>query len=122
MDSNPLIAKRIESFYPAYGTVASDGFQSGLNAPEIDLSLYEMDEEAEEEELEPAYTGPSPEELIAAAQAEIEEMRIEAEKNISFLKKRSIEEGRKEGSRIGYQLSPSGNKDPCAMQMERLVS
>ena len=99
VDTNELIAKRMESFYPAFGTVASDGFQSGLNAPEIDPALYGQEEEWEEEE--PVYQGPTPEELIAAAQAEIDEMRIEAEKNISFLKKRSMEEGKKEGYEVG---------------------
>ena len=98
VDTNELVAKRIEAFYPAGD--AAGGFQSGLNAPQIDPSLYEEEEEWEEA-TEPVYTGPSPEELIAAAQTEIEEMRAEAEKNISFLKKRSMDEGRKEGYEAG---------------------
>ena len=103
LDTNDLVAKRIESFYPAFGSVATDGFKSGLNAPEIDPSLYEEEYTDEEEyvEEEPVYQGPTPEEMIAEAQAEIDEMRAEAEKNISFLKKRSMEEGRKEGYEAG---------------------
>jgi len=95
VDTNPLVAKRIEAF-----TASTGGFQSGLNAPEIDPSLYEDFEETEEE-MEPVYTGPTPEELIAAAQAEIEKMGEEAGKNISFLKKRAMEEGRQEGYEAG---------------------
>ena len=100
VDTNPLIAKRIEFLNPTSGAGSSEGFQSGLNAPEIDPSLYELEEGNFEEQI-PVYTGPTPEELIAEAQAEIDEMRIEAEKNISFLKKRSMEEGRKAGYEEG---------------------
>ena len=103
VDTNELISKKLESVFPAFKKSTSGGFQSGLNAPEIDPLLYEMDIDAEDisEKEEPAYTGPSPEELIANAQAEIDEMRKEAEKNISFLKKRSMEEGRQQGYEEG---------------------
>ena len=109
VDSNELVARKIEEFYPAFTSGNSGGFQSGLNAPQIDPSLYEMEMEgtevqqfgAENELMEAVYADPSPEELIAEAQAEIEEMRKEAEKNISFLKKRAMEEGRQAGYEEG---------------------
>ena len=107
VNSNDLVAKKLESIFPAFKEKTSGGFKSGLNAPEIDPLLYEMgldgyaDEEGMEMPEETVYTGPSPEELIAEAKAEIEEMRKEAEKNISFLKKRAMEEGRQQGYEEG---------------------
>lgn len=108
VDTNELAAKRISLIFPEFGMQKPQGFQSGLNAPEID-PYYEADPLAgtefeallQDAPQEPVYTGPSPEELIAEAQAEIEEMRKEAEKNISFLKKRSMEEGKKQGYEEG---------------------
>ena len=114
VDTNDLVAKKIELWNPGFASSKPQGFQSGLNAPEIDTSLLNMDYSQEEygvEELfeepvqEPVYTGPTPEELIAAAQEEIEQMHKEAEKNISFLKKRSMEEGKKEGYEEGKMLA-----------------
>ena len=106
VDTNELVAKKLGSIFPAFREAAPTGFQSGLNAPEIDPLFLEMgmeEGESVEEGIaeEPVYTGPSPEELIAEAQAEIDEMRKEAEKNISFLKKRSMEEGRQQGYEEG---------------------
>ena len=109
VDSNELIAKKIEQVFP--GLLASplptDGFRSGLNAPQIQLD-EDGEVPGEVEELlgfeisqQPVFTGPTPEELIAEAKAEIEEIRKEAEKGISFLKKRSMEEGRKQGYEEG---------------------
>ena len=106
VNSNELMVKRLESIFPTLTESKPAGFQSGLNAPEIDPLFVELglDEFATIEKTEePVYTGPSPEELIAEAQAEIDEMRKEAEKNISFLKKRSMEEGRQQGYEEGHQ-------------------
>ena len=108
VDTNELAAKRISLIFPELTGEKPQGFQCGLNAPEVD-PYYEQDPlvGTEFEDLlkdipaEPVYTGPSPEELIAQAQAEIDEMRKEAEKNISFLKKRSMEEGRQQGYEEG---------------------
>ena len=110
VDTNDLVARRISLIFPEFGQQKPQGFQSGLNAPEID-PYYEADPlvGTEFEDLlkdipeEPVYTGPTPEELIAQANAEIEEMRREAEKNISFLKKRSMEEGRQQGYEEGMR-------------------
>ena len=107
VDTNELVAKKLATVFPAFKESAPVGFQSGLNAPEIDPLFADMGMEeytgveGMEEPEEEVYTGPSPEELIAEAQAEIDEMRKEAEKNISFLKKRSMEEGRQAGYEEG---------------------
>ena len=109
VDTNELLAKKLGDIFPAFRESTPKGFQSGLKAPEIDPLLIDMEngtydyefESGEELLEEPVYTGPSPEELLAEAQAEIEEMHKEAEKNISFLKKRSMEEGRQQGYEEG---------------------
>ena len=112
VDTNELVAQKIESHIPVFEEFKPEGFQFGLNAPEVDPLFVDMDYVPEEGETpmelvaqEAVYTGPSPEELIAQAQAEIEEMRIEAEKNISFLKKRSQEEGKQQGYEEGMQIA-----------------
>lgn len=113
VNSNELVAKKLESIFPAFKSNTPVGFQSGLNAPEIDPLLYDMgmddlmDAEGMEVPEEAVYTGPSPEELIAEAQAEIDEMRKEAEKNISFLKKRAMEEGKQQGYEEGRMQAMS---------------
>ena len=112
VDTNELVAQKIESHIPVFEEFKPEGFQFGLNAPEVDPLFVDMDYVPEEGETpmelvaqEAVYTGPSPEESIAQAQAEIEEMRIEAEKNISFLKKRSQEEGKQQGYEEGMQMA-----------------
>ena len=133
VDTNALVAKKLGSVFPAFREAPSapTGFQSGLNAPEIDPSLIDMENgtydyegmESAQISEEPAYRGPSPEELIAEAQAEIEEMRKEAEKNIGFLKKRSMEEGRQQGYEEGRRQAmaelESARKE-LAMQAEAM--
>ena len=105
LDSNDLFAKKIEQYQKAE---FPEGFQSGLGAPEIDPIYLEEGEVPVLEETivpqpipVPVYTGPSPEELIAKAQKEIEQLHQEADKAISFLKKRALEEGREEGYQAG---------------------
>ena len=102
LDSNELFAKKIEIYQKAE---MSEGFSTGLGAPEVDpIYLPEGEEFSEEEGTEipaPVYQGPSPEELIEQAKQEIEELQAEADKAISFLKKKAIEEGREEGYRDG---------------------
>lgn len=101
LDSNELFAKRIEILQK------EEGFSDGLDAVDVEpLILEEEQLTGEDGELipihvAPVYEGPTPEELIAKAQEEIEIMKEEAEKAISFLKKRSMEEGREEGYRNG---------------------
>ena len=106
VDTNELVARKIELLNQDSDSTQPQGFQFGLQATEIDPALLEYDYVGEEPGIEgllqetspePVYTGPSPEELIAEAEAEIAQMRMEAEKNISFLKKRAIEEGKQQG-------------------------
>ena len=125
VNSNDLVAKKLESIFPAFKEKTSSGFQSGLNAPEIDPLLYEMGLDVEDigKAEESVYTGPSPEELIAEAQAEIAEMRKEAEKNISFLKKRSVEEGRQQGyeeGRMQAMAELEAGKEELRMQAQAM--
>ena len=102
LDSNELFARKVEIYQKEN---FSEGFSSGLGAPEVD-PMYILEEELpleDEREVlpEPVYTGPSPEEMIAKAQEEIEQLHAEADKAISFLKKRAMEEGREEGYQKG---------------------
>ena len=132
VDTNELLAKKIEVYNPVSIEQKPEGFQFGLNAPEVDPLFVDMDYIPEEGEYpmevvpqEPVFTGPTPEELIAQAQAEIDEMHKEAEKNISFLKKRSMEEGKQqgyeEGRRMAMQELDAAKKelDAKAAAMER---
>lgn len=103
LDSNELFAKKVEIYQKSE---FSEGFSSGLGAPEIDPIYLEENPELDLEQVEavpaaPVYDGPTPEELIAKAQEEIEQLHAEADKAISFLKKRSMEEGREEGYQEG---------------------
>ena len=122
VDTNELIAKKLATVFPAFKESAPVGFQSGLNAPEIDPLFVDMGQDEYTDEMgmtEPkeVYTGPSPEELIAEAQAEIDEMRKEAEKNISFLKKRSMEEGRQAGYEEG-RMQAMAELDAAKKELE----
>ena len=103
LDVNELFAKKIEIYQKAE---AEEGFSSGLGAPEVEaVYLPEDGEELPEGAVEipraPVYEGPSPEELIEQAKVEIEELHAEAEKSISYLKKRAVEEGKESGYREG---------------------
>ena len=103
LDSNELFSKKVELYQK---DEFSEGFSQGLGAPEVDaVYLGENEEEfsqgIEAVPLQSVYEGPSPEEMIAKAQEEIEQLHAEADKAISFLKKRSMEEGREEGYQSG---------------------
>lgn len=103
LDSNELFAKKVEIYQKSE---FSEGFSSGLGAPVIDPVYLEENPELDLEQVEvvptaPIYDGPTPEELIAKAQEEIEQLHAEADKAISFLKKRSMEEGWEEGYQEG---------------------
>lgn len=108
VDSNDLIARKIELLQ---GHVRKQGgFQSGLNAVEVEAVL--LDEEMgipEQEELppQPVYTGPTPEELIAQAQAQIEEMKQTAMDEIESMKVYVLEESRQQGYREGQMQAVS---------------
>lgn len=114
VDSNDIIARKMErlqyliqeNIVPE-DAVEAAGFQEGLQATEMS-ALFGEEEEWDEDSavIKPAPEeevplGPTPEELIAQTQEEIEQLRKEAEKGISFLKKQSKEDGYKEGYQEG---------------------
>lgn len=114
VDSNDIIARKMErlqyliqeNIVPE-DAVEAAGFQEGLQAAEMS-ALFGEEEEWDEDSAvikptpeEEVPLGPTPEELIAQAQEEIEQLRKEAEKGISFLKKQSKEDGYKEGYQEG---------------------
>ena len=74
VDTNELLAKKIEVYNLVSIEQKPEGFQFGLNAPEVDPLFVDMDYIPEEGEYpmevvpqEPVFTGPTPEELIAQA-------------------------------------------------------
>ena len=128
INSNDVVAQKLESIgftFPTTGAAmeATDGFEpvdlyadspvldpaavlSGEYDPEQMLSGG-MDAEQPMAEPEPVYEGPTPEELIAQAQEEIEIMRTNAMNEIDSLRMNAIEtaqahgyeEGKKEAMR-----------------------
>lgn len=110
IDSNEIVAKRLgqktagNGLSPQTSQASREGFQTA--------EFEEMDEDTRKalfgEESgniyreKPAYEGPSPEELLEAARAEIEEMRAAAEKEAGELRTRATEEGRQAGYQDGF--------------------
>ncbi|MBO5293284.1 MAG: hypothetical protein J6B10_08915 [Lachnospiraceae bacterium] len=67
-----------------------EGFQSGLDAPTVEIQ-------------EPVYEGPSPEELIAEAEKEAEMIRQTARGEAEQIRSLAREEGQNQGYQEGYQ-------------------
>ena len=119
IDSNNLVAERMKKIYSRLPKGAeTGGFQSGLNAAQVETipaeegllegaSLVEGaapgDFSAAGVVQEPVYIGPSPEELIAEAQAQIEEMRAKAEQELESMREYTVEEWRQQGFREGQK-------------------
>lgn len=111
IDSNQLIAEKLEKIRPGMsaGTEA-EGFQTGLNAPRVEAVFAQEGEEGSPltsdiaaEAQEPAYTGPSPEELIAEAEVQIEEMKQKAREEIEAMREYTLEEWRQQGYNEGQK-------------------
>lgn len=105
VDSNDLIARKIELIQNPGGS--HGGFRGGLDAQEVEAILT-GDEELDapvpsEAPAGPVYTGPSPEELIAQAQAEIEKMQKTAAEQVESMRLYTMEESRQEGFREGQK-------------------
>ena len=109
INSNEIVAKRLgASIRGASSLQDAPSFDDGFQAAEFET----MDEETRKalfgEESgniyhkEPAYSGPSPEELIEAAGQEIEEMKAAAVQEIETLRRQALEEGRKLGYNEGF--------------------
>jgi len=110
VDTNELIARKMEKVYALLSGKETGGFQTGLNAAEVEaIPGAEEGEEVEavfqEESLPvpeaPVYSGPSPEELIARAQEQIEAMKREAEERIEAFEEETLEQWRQQGYREG---------------------
>ncbi len=109
IDSNEIVAKRLgqSGFQSASDARADAASENGFHAAQFE----EMDAETakalfgEEDGAaygEAAYDGPSPEELIEAARAEIEEMKAAAAEEAETLKMQAAEEGRQAGYNDGF--------------------
>ena len=104
VDSNDLIARKIELIRG----MSPDGFRSGLHAEEIEVVEGEPEPgEGEAIPPQPVYTGPSPEELVAQAQEEIEAMKQAAMQEIESMKLFTMEESRQQGYREGQMQAVS---------------
>lgn len=106
IDSNILIGKRMQELgIEREPEPESDGFRSGLAAEEVTADGAEGQNVIKSEPAppEPVYEGPSPEELIAQAQAEIRQMQENAQAEINAARAQAIESGREEGRAQGYR-------------------
>lgn len=113
IDSNELIAQKLEKIAtvmqetPAVGS-GLQGFSQGLSAEQVS-ALLEDGESSEGAggllKAQPVYEGPSPEELIAQAQAEIEQMKDQARQEAERIKQDAFEKGQREGYDAGYQAA-----------------
>lgn len=126
INNNELIGRRLNVDRTGAGSRGGAGaeeepaqepgvFYGGLNAAQLSPDelaglVGEADEETAvlrtqepERPPQPVYDGPSPEELIAGAQEEIERMRAEARREIDALKAQAAEQGRTEGKEQGYR-------------------
>ncbi len=152
IDSNSLSEEKLERLrmvMPAFEDYGSDDqhyepgeFTGGLDATAIDALMGDPDEQMYDEEgnpvsnvikaapeeeyydepAAPAYDGPSPDELIAQAQEEIEQMRRTAELEIEGMRNAAREEGHRQGYAEGYE---SGSREAeqlkASVEEERLL-
>lgn len=90
------------------------GFTEGLFAEEIQVPVVE--DEAEPAVIkQPVYEGPSPEELIAEAEREIEQMKQAAKEEILAEQKKVLEQSKEEGYQEGYA---QGQKEAEALKSQ----
>ena len=126
VDTNELIARKIEKLHSQHGGKETGGFQTGLSAAEVETILTE--EEGQDGNSlfltgvssvpeEPVYTGPTPEELIAQAQEQIEAMKQEAQEQLESLKEYTLQEWRQQGYKEGQmQAVEELEKEKQALQ------
>lgn len=128
IDSNAILARREEEQaareeerrrYSAAmaGESHSDGFTDGIGGEQIDALLYDRDNESEEGGLIKAHEGvhmdgPTPEELRAeaqaeleAARAEIEQMRQSAMAEIEAQRRSVMEDAKRQGYNEGFMAA-----------------
>lgn len=108
IDSNEVIARKLKGIIRSTSTqetIVSEGdFTLGLQAERLELLLEDNEGEIPEEleTQEPVYQGPTVEEMRQQAEAEIEQMKAEAESIITAERIRAIEESKKMGYQEGY--------------------
>ena len=108
IDSNEIVAKRLGGNRNVLLQAAASFPEEGFRQAEFE----EMDEETAKALFggesgnvyheQPAYSGPSPEELIENAKQEIEEMKASAAQEIENLRRQALEEGKREGYEEGF--------------------
>lgn len=105
VNSNEIIAKKLEEFHRNNKEQSKGGFKAGLHAPELEL----VENIEENENLEailnetPQVLGPDPEELLAEAREKIAVMEEEAKAALETERKRVLEESRREGYSKGFE-------------------
>lgn len=78
----------------------AEEFSDGIEAAQVSRLLD--DEGGNVIKAEPAYEGPSPEELLATAKEQVEAMLEQAERDAKILKDQAYAEGTAKGHEIGY--------------------
>ena len=109
VDTNELIAKKLENYHKNREEQGKSGFVAGLHARELEVvENAEADENLmallgeEQAYTEPVYTGPSAEELLADAREQIFKMEDEARTALEAERKRVLEAAREEGYAKGF--------------------
>lgn len=107
IDTNELIAQKLEHYKKEQSERERDGFRMGLNAPELEVADL-LTKDAEEDTKAPvrtesAYEGPTPEELLAQAKEQIAVMEQEAKASLEEERLQVLEKARREGYDKGFQ-------------------
>lgn len=107
IDSNERMAAKIEEIASSLKNVEQNDlntFSEGIEAGQV-AALLTGEEEGNviHQPEQPVYDGPTPEELIAEAQAEIENMRRAAQANLDSERDATLRRAMEDGHRQGYQ-------------------
>lgn len=104
VDTNELVARKLDEFQKNREEQAKGGFRAGLQVQELEIT-----ENPEEDENlmallneEQPISGPDPEELLAEAREQIAQMESEAKASIEAERMRVLEEARSEGYAQGF--------------------
>jgi len=105
VDTNELIAKKLEDYEKSQEGQAKGGFRAGLQVQELELTDYVEEDDNLEAilgEAQTQVTGPNPEELLAEAREQIFKMEDEARAAIEAERIRVTDEAKNEGYSRGY--------------------
>ncbi|MDY5701009.1 MAG: FliH/SctL family protein [Lachnospiraceae bacterium] len=124
VDTNELVARKMKKIYSQLSDKEAGGFQTGLNVAQVEaIPVEERQEEAplQEENIPvmeaPVYSGPSPEELIAQAEMQIEAMQKEAQEQLEAMREYTLQEWREKGYKEGQmQAVEELKKEKQALQ------